>query len=99
LTTGYAYQTAATSRSRLSPGFGDPGGHTLALGAEGSWNQVTFTIGYARLIAPAETVAPGATEVDIINPFGAEAGTAPAAAGRHTHAHDAVGAALEIGWD
>ena len=39
LTAGYAYATAATSPGRLSPGFGDLGGHTLAIGAEGTWNR------------------------------------------------------------
>jgi hypothetical protein len=97
LTAGYAYSTAATARSRLTPVFGDTGGHTAAIGAEASWNLITFTLGYARLIAPTREVAGDETAIAVENPFGA--GTAPAAAGRHGRAHDAVGLSIEVAWE
>lgn len=97
LTAGYAFATAGTARARVSPVFGDTGGHTLAIGAEASWNQVTLTLGYARLVAPDRTVAAAETAVEVVNPF--EAGTAPAAPGRHGRAHDSVGLAIEVAWE
>lgn len=97
LTAGYAYSTAATSPGHLSPGFGDLGGHTLAVGAEGTWNQITFTAGYARTLSPDRTVGPGDSDVVIDNPF--DAGTASAGEGHYGAGHDAVGLALEVAWD
>ncbi len=97
LTAGYAFSTAGTARAQVSPVFGDTGGHTLAVGAEASWNQVTVTLGYARLIAADRTIAAGETAVEVVNPF--DAGTAPAAPGRHGRAHDAVGLAIEVAWE
>ena len=97
VTAGYAFSTAATARARVSPAFGDTGGHTLALGVEATWNLVTFTLGYARLIAATRTVGADQTAIEVVNPFGA--GTAPAAPGRHGRAHDAVGLAIEVAWE
>jgi hypothetical protein len=97
LTTGYAFSTAATARAQVSPAFGDTGGHTLAIGAEATWNLMTVTLGYARLIAATRTVGGDDTAVDVVNPF--DAGTAPAAPGRHGRAHDAVGLAIEVAWE
>jgi hypothetical protein len=97
LTAGYAFATAGTSRAHVAPVFGDTGGHTLAIGAEASWNLMTITLGYARLIAATRAVAADQTDVAIINPF--DAGSGPAAAGRHGRAHDAVGVAVEVAWE
>ena len=97
LTAGYAFATAGTSRTHVAPVFGDTGGHTLAVGAEATWNLVTFTLGYARLIAATRTVSADQTAVDVVNPF--DAGTAPAAPGRHGRAHDAVGLSVEVAWE
>jgi hypothetical protein len=95
LTAGYAYRTAATRRERLSPVAGDLGGHTLAAGAEGQLDQITFTIGYARTLVGA--VTPETTEVWLVNPFGGD--SEPTARGRHDRAIDSFGAALEIAWE
>jgi hypothetical protein len=95
LTAGYAYRTPGARRERLSPVAGDLGGHTLAAGAEGQLDQITFTIGYARTLVPA--VTPAATEVWLVNPFGGD--TEPTALGRHDRAVDSFGAALEIAWE
>ncbi|HTM22510.1 MAG TPA: hypothetical protein VL172_18440 [Kofleriaceae bacterium] len=95
LTAGYAYRTPACPRARLSPVAGDLGGHTLAAGAEGQLDQITFTIGYARTWAAA--VIPETTDVWIVDPFGGDTG--PSALGRHDRAVDSFGAALEVAWE
>jgi hypothetical protein len=97
LTAGYAYATAATGRSHMSPGFGDTGGHTLSLGAEGTWNQITLALGIARRISRAVALMPAESDVFMENPF--DAGTASAGAGRHERSHDAVGLTMEVAWE
>lgn len=97
LTAGYAFSTAGTSRAHVSPVWGDTGGHTIAAGVEASWNQTTLTLGYARLLAQTRSIAADETSVDVVNPF--DAGTAPAAPGRHGRAHDAVGLSIEVAWE
>ncbi|HEY5952432.1 MAG TPA: hypothetical protein VIV40_43335, partial [Kofleriaceae bacterium] len=47
-TGGYAFTTAGTPRARLSPTFGDLGGHTAALGVEATAGGFTITLGWAR---------------------------------------------------
>lgn len=94
LTGGWAYRTAGSGRAGLSPVAGDLGSHTLAGGAEGQLDQITFTIGYARTFARA--VTPETTDVWIVNPFGGDTG--PAAPGRHDRATDSFGAAIEVAW-
>ncbi len=91
---GYALRTAATARSRVSPVFGDLGGHTVGVGAETNWQDVTLTIGYARTIAAAVRV--DYTTVYSVNPF--DAGTRPAALGRYDRAQDLFGASVEVAW-
>jgi hypothetical protein len=97
LAAGYAHSTGATGRAHLSPAFGDTAGHTLSLGAEGTWNQITFALGIARRFSPSVDVADGDSDVQMENPF--DAGTASAGAGRHSRAHDAVGLTVEIAWE
>jgi hypothetical protein len=97
LTGGYAYATGGTGRAHLSPGFGDIAGHTLALGAEGSWNQITLALGVARRISKSVTLAENESEVEMENPF--DAGSATAGAGRHARGHDAVGLTMEVAWE
>jgi len=96
-TAGYAYSSGATGRAHISPGFGDLAGHTASLGAEATWNQMTFTIGIARRFSPSVAVSPAESDVVIENPF--DAGTATAGAGRHGRAHDAVGLTMEVAWE
>ncbi len=48
VTGGYAFTTSGTPRARLSPTFGDLGGHTMALGLEGTSGGFTVTLGWAR---------------------------------------------------
>jgi hypothetical protein len=94
---GYRHTTAATGRSRLSAGFGDVGGHTLSLGAEGSWNQLSFAIGVAHRFSPAVSLSSSESAVEVENPF--EAGTTSAGAGHHDRAHDSVGLSIEVAWE
>lgn len=95
LTAGYAYRTAASRRGNVSAAFADFGGHTVAMGAEGQWNNMTLTIGYARFMQPARTVTNSV--VALPNPF--DGGTTAIGNGRYTRTRDAFGAQLEVSWD
>ncbi|CAN5902035.1 hypothetical protein BH11MYX2_BH11MYX2_21880 [soil metagenome] len=53
LTGGYAYDVGGTSGDRLSPTFGDLGGHTFALGLEGTAGGFTYTVGWSRTLTRA----------------------------------------------
>jgi hypothetical protein len=53
LTGGYAYDVGGTAGDRLSPTFGDLGGHTFALGVEGTAGGFTYTAGWSRTITRA----------------------------------------------
>jgi hypothetical protein len=97
LTAGYAHSSGATARSHVSAAFGDIAAHTVSLGAEGTWNQITFALGVARRLSPSVDLAPEDSDVLVENPF--DAGTASAGAGRHKRAHDAVGLTMEIAWE
>lgn len=67
-TGGYAFSTPVTPATRLSPSFGDLGGHTLGLGLETTAGGFTVTLGWSRTWSLA-TQAPAALQLD--NPFGA----------------------------
>ncbi len=95
LSGGYAYRTAASRRAKVTAAFGDFGGHTIAFGAEGQWNGMTLSIGYARFIQRARVVSNSI--VALPNPF--DAGTSAIGNGRYSRARDAFGAQLEISWD
>ena len=95
LTAGYAYRTGSSRRAKATAGFADLGGHTIAGGAEGQWNGMTLSIGYARFIQPRRRVQTSA--VPLINPF--DGGTMAVGNGRYDGAHDAFGVQLEVSWD
>ncbi len=97
LTAGYARSSGATGRAHISAAFGDIAAHTVSLGAEGTWNQITFALGVARRLSPSIDLAAEESDVLVENPF--DAGTASAGAGRHKRAHDAVGLTMEIAWE
>ena len=90
-TAGYAYATPATAASRLSPTFGDLGGHTVALGLETSAGDFTITLGYAHTWSASTYVATSAWQLD--NPFAA--GDGPVLAGRYDGGTDLIGFALD----
>ncbi len=67
-TLGYAYTVGSTTESRLSTSFGDLGGHTVALGIEGTAGGFTYTLGWSRTWA---TKRSGGDGLALDNPFGA----------------------------
>lgn len=89
-TGGYAFSTRATPASRMSPTFGDLGGHTLALGLETMSGGVTITLGWSRTWSPL-TRAPTGLRHD--NPFGSPDGPVPA--GSYDGSLDQVGVLVE----
>ncbi len=95
LTTGYAHRSAASHSDRVTAAYGDLGGHTVALGAEGQWSSMTMTIGFARTLARAVDVTQ--SSLLLYNPFAG--GTTTIGNGHYQRAHDAFGAHLEVAWD
>lgn len=89
-TAGYAYSTPGTPASRLSPSFGDLGGHTLGLGLETTAGGATVTFGWSRTWSLA-TKAPTVLQLD--NPF--QAGDGPVPPGTYDGSLDQIGILLE----
>jgi hypothetical protein len=90
-TGGYALATLGTHADRLSPSFGDLGGHTLGLGLETTSGGVTVTFGWSRTWALA-TRAPTSLQLD--NPF-VLAGDGPVPPGTYGGSLDQVGILIE----
>ena len=90
-TAGYAYTVGGTSEGRLSPTLGRLGGHTLALGLEGTAGRFTYTIGWSRTLARARR---GGDELALDNPFGA--GDAIVPGGRFDGSADQLGVLLDL---
>jgi len=90
-TAGYAYTTAGTADDRLSPTFGDLGGHTLGLGLEASAGSFTITVGWSRTWSTRHTVDATAWKLD--NPF--LAGDGPVPLGTYDGSRDLVGVSVE----
>jgi len=93
-TGGYAHTVGGTDRNRLSPTFGDLGGHTIALGIEGTAGGFTYTIGWSRTLSR-DKRAP--SELSLDNPFGA--GDASVAAGSYDGTADQLGVLLDLELD
>jgi len=91
-TTGYAYTTGATASSRLSPSFGDLGGHTLALGLEGTAGGVTLAFGWSRTWSIAHDQRDPALRLD--NPFAA--GDLAVPRGSYDGSIDQIGLLLDV---
>ncbi|MEO7097423.1 MAG: hypothetical protein ABI175_29450, partial [Polyangiales bacterium] len=67
-TLGYAYTVGSTTETRLSTSFGDLGGHTAAVGIEGSAGAFTYTLGWSRTWS---SVKGGGEALTLDNPFSA----------------------------
>ncbi len=93
-TAGYAYTVGGTTEARLSPTFGDLGGHTIALGIEGTAGGVTYTIGWSRTISQ---VRYRESELRLDNPFGAGDTFVPD--GRYDASSDQIGVLLDLELD
>lgn len=93
-TTGYAYQVAGVAGGRQSPTFADLGGHTLALGLEGTAGGFTFTLGWSRTWARARRPIPA---LALDNPFGAGDRLVPE--GRYDGSIDQIGVLVDAEWD
>lgn len=89
-TGGYAFSTLATPAARLSPSFGDLGGHTVGLGLETTAGGFTVTLGWSRTWS-LSTRAPTALQLD--NPF--VAGDGPVPSGVYGGSIDQVGILIE----
>lgn len=89
-TAGYAFSTLATPAARLSPSFGDLGGHTFGLGLETTAGGFTVTLGWSRTWS-LSTRAPAKLQLD--NPFVAGDGSVPS--GVYGGSIDQVGILIE----
>jgi hypothetical protein len=90
-TAGYAMSTLGTPAARLSPSFGDLGGHTLGLGLEATAAGMTVTLGWSRTWS-LSTAAPTALKLD--NPFAS--GDGPVYSGTYDGSLDQIGVLLEL---
>jgi hypothetical protein len=90
-TAGYAFTIGGTTESRLSPTFGDMGGHTIAFGVEGTKGGVTYTVGWSRTLSRATS---SESELRLDNPFGA--GDAFVPPGTYDGTSDQVGVLLDF---
>ena len=90
-TTGYAFTTGGTPRARLSPTFGDLGGHTFALGMEATTGGFTITLGWARTWSVKEPEPVSRWELD--NPF--ESGDGPVPPGTYDGSTDMIGISVD----
>jgi hypothetical protein len=87
---GYAFSTLGTPAERLSPSFGDLGGHTFGLGLEATAGGFTATLGWSRTWSR-RTHAPTALRFD--NPFAG--GDGPVYPGAYDGTLDQIGVLLE----
>lgn len=93
-TAGYAFSVGAVSADRQSPTFGDLGGHTLALGLEGTAGGFTFTIGWSRTWSVAFR---SSSRLELDNPF--HAGTAEVPGGVYDGSIDQIGILIDAELD
>ena len=94
-TAGYAYTSAATPGSRLSPTFGELASQTAALGLEANAGGFTITLGWARTWSLAHTLPGSAWLHD--NPYGTPEDTIPG--GHLDGARDLVGISIDAELD
>jgi hypothetical protein len=93
-TAGYANALGSVTGSRQSPTFGDLGGHTFALGLEGSAGGFTFTLGWARTWSSNHHNVP---VIELDNPF--DAGSRAVPTGTYDGSADQIGIMIDLEWD
>jgi len=93
-TAGYAFSTRATPAGRMSPTFGDLGGHTIGLGLETAAGGVTVTLGWSRTWSP---MTKARSELGLDNPFSSSSATADNSVpyGSYDASLDQVGVIIE----
>jgi hypothetical protein len=94
ITAGYAYRTAAVAPADTTATWVDAGAHTVAVGGEAYWRDVTIALGYRRTLAAA---GDRATEVRLVNPVGG--GDIGVGAGRYDVGTDGFALSREVAWD
>ncbi|MCW5802885.1 MAG: outer membrane protein transport protein [Deltaproteobacteria bacterium] len=90
-TAGYAYALGSVSGSRQSPTFADLGGHTFAVGLEGSAGGFTFTFGWARTWSSNHR---DRSVLELDNPYAA--GSAIVPTGTYDGSADQIGIMLDF---
>ncbi|HEY4056068.1 MAG TPA: outer membrane protein transport protein [Kofleriaceae bacterium] len=90
VTGGYAYDVGGTAGTRLSPTFGDLGGHTFALGVEGTAGGFTYTAGWSRTITRARQ---GESAWTLDNPFDGNRAVNP---GSYDGSIDQIGVLVDV---
>jgi hypothetical protein len=90
-TGGYAFTTAGTAGARMSPTFGDLGGHTAAFGLEATTAGFMITIGWSRTwsVKAAEPVSRWRLD----NPYGTGDGMVPP--GTYDGSTDMIGISID----
>ncbi|MEJ7597609.1 MAG: hypothetical protein WKG01_06840 [Kofleriaceae bacterium] len=91
-TAGYAYAMGAVAESRLSPSFGDLGGHTVGVGLETTAGGFTVTLGWSRTWASARPGDHSALRLD--NPFAAGDRAVPD--GVYDGSSDQIGVLIDV---
>jgi len=94
-TGGYAFATSGTSDARMSPTFGDLGGHTVGLGLEATTGGFTITLGWARTWSIKEAEPVSRWRLD--NPFGS--GDGMIASGTYDGSTDMIGLSVDADLD
>jgi hypothetical protein len=89
-TGGYAYSSRGTPVQRLSPSFGDLGGHTLGLGLETTAGGFTVTLGWSRTWSLSANTP---SQLQLDNPFAA--GDGPVLPGKYGGSFDQIGILVE----
>jgi hypothetical protein len=93
-TAGYAMSTRGTPADRLSPSFGDLGGHTLGVGLETVTSGFTVMVGWSRTWSLA---ASPTTVLEVDNPFATFMGeNSTVYTGTYDGSLDQVGVLLEV---
>jgi len=94
-TGGYAFTTSGTPDARMSPTFGDLGGHTFGLGLEATTGGFTITLGWARTWSIKEAEPVSRWRLD--NPFGT--GDGMIASGTYDGSTDMIGLSVDADLD